>query len=208
MDNMIKLKIKGMTCQLCAETIKKALESVEGVSSVIVNFPEGYAFVEGNAKVEKLVEVVRICGTDKGHNYDVAEVEYEDILEIEHEKEDDQQKNEIRGKKIFVSKNNVVDLLIIGGGSAGFAAAIKAVELGAKPLIVEYRTIGGTCLNRGCVPSKFLIEAAKRYFLPSKNSFKGVEIERKSVKWEDIIPLKESLLESMRKEKYWDVLEA
>jgi len=82
---MIKLKIKGMTCQLCAETIKKALESVEGVSRVIVNFPEEYAFVEGNAKVEKLVEVVRICGNDKGHNYDVAEVEYEDILKIDHE---------------------------------------------------------------------------------------------------------------------------
>ncbi len=150
---MIKLKIKGMTCQLCAETIKKALESVEGVSRVIVNFPEGYAFVEGNTKAEKLVEAVRICGADKGHNYDVSEVEYENVLEIEHEKKDEPQKNEIRGKKIFVSKNNVVDLLIIGGGSAGFAAAIKAAELGAKPLIVEYRTIGGTCLNSDDYPT-------------------------------------------------------
>lgn len=54
-----------------------------------------------------------------------------------------------------------IELLIIGGGSAAFAAAIKAAELGARVTIAEKGLIGGTCVNIGCVPSKTLIRAAE-----------------------------------------------
>jgi mercuric reductase len=50
--------------------------------------------------------------------------------------------------------------MIVGGGSATFAASIKAAELGAKVALVEAGTLGGTCVNVGCVPSKTLITAA------------------------------------------------
>jgi len=53
------------------------------------------------------------------------------------------------------------DLLILGSGSTAFAAAIKANELGARVAMVERRTLGGTCANHGCLPSKNLIEAAR-----------------------------------------------
>lgn len=53
------------------------------------------------------------------------------------------------------------DLIIIGGGSAGFAAAIKASQFNKKVAIVESGLIGGTCLNVGCVPTKTLIKAAE-----------------------------------------------
>ncbi|MBA3797218.1 MAG: FAD-dependent oxidoreductase, partial [Chloroflexi bacterium] len=53
------------------------------------------------------------------------------------------------------------DLLILGSGSTAFAAAIGAGELGARVAMVERRTLGGTCVNRGCLPSKNLIEAAR-----------------------------------------------
>lgn len=53
------------------------------------------------------------------------------------------------------------DLFILGSGSTAFAAAIKANELGARVGLVERRTLGGTCANRGCLPSKNLIEAAR-----------------------------------------------
>ena len=55
---------------------------------------------------------------------------------------------------------NGVDLAIIGAGSAGFSAAIAAAEQGAKVALVGHGTIGGTCVNIGCVPSKTLIRAA------------------------------------------------
>jgi mercuric reductase len=52
------------------------------------------------------------------------------------------------------------DVAIVGGGSAGFAAAIKSAELGTRVALIEGRTLGGTCVNVGCVPSKSLIRAA------------------------------------------------
>lgn len=53
------------------------------------------------------------------------------------------------------------DLVILGGGSAAFAAALRATELGAVVAVCEERVIGGTCLNRGCIPSKSLLRAAE-----------------------------------------------
>ena len=53
------------------------------------------------------------------------------------------------------------DLAIIGAGSAGFSAAITAAELGARVALIGHGTIGGTCVNTGCVPSKNLIRATE-----------------------------------------------
>lgn len=50
------------------------------------------------------------------------------------------------------------DLVILGSGSTAFAAAIRAGELGKRVVMIEARTVGGTCVNRGCLPSKNLIE--------------------------------------------------
>lgn len=55
------------------------------------------------------------------------------------------------------------ELLIIGGGPAGYVAALRAAQLGAKSLVVEAAELGGVCLNRGCVPTKSLIESAGLY---------------------------------------------
>jgi mercuric reductase len=57
------------------------------------------------------------------------------------------------------------DLLILGSGSTAFAAALRAQELGKTSVMAEERTIGGTCVNRGCLPSKNLIKAAKTFLL-------------------------------------------
>lgn len=53
------------------------------------------------------------------------------------------------------------DLIILGSGSTAFAAAIRAAELGKRVVMTESRTVGGTCVNRGCLPSKHLIGAAE-----------------------------------------------
>jgi Pyridine nucleotide-disulphide oxidoreductase len=53
------------------------------------------------------------------------------------------------------------DLVILGSGSTAFAAALRAQELSKTAVMIEERTTGGTCVNRGCLPSKNLIEAAK-----------------------------------------------
>lgn len=57
--------------------------------------------------------------------------------------------------------NDKFDIGIIGGGPAGYVAAIRAAQLGAKTAVVEARELGGTCLNRGCIPSKALLRCVE-----------------------------------------------
>ena len=55
------------------------------------------------------------------------------------------------------------DLIVIGGGPAGYAAAIRAGQLGRSAIVVEKERAGGTCLNWGCIPSKALLKSAEAY---------------------------------------------
>ena len=55
----------------------------------------------------------------------------------------------------------VPDLAILGGGSAGYATALRAAQLGLDVTLVEEDELGGTCLHRGCVPTKAWLQAAK-----------------------------------------------
>ncbi|MEO0163306.1 MAG: FAD-dependent oxidoreductase [candidate division WOR-3 bacterium] len=66
------------------------------------------------------------------------------------------------------------DIVIIGGGSAGFSAAIEARKLNAKVLLINDGLIGGTCVNVGCVPSKYLLKMAE-IGKPSENNRENEE---------------------------------
>ena len=69
------------------------------------------------------------------------------------------------------------DLIVIGGGPAGYVGAIRAAELGAKVALVERAELGGTCLNWGCIPTKALLKSAQVYhYCRTAKSF-GVVIE-------------------------------
>lgn len=105
-------------------------------------------------------------------------------------------------------KSYDLDLMVIGGGSAAFAAAIRAAEIGARVGITEADVIGGTCLNRGCLPTKNLLYAAERYHLYGKNSFPGLPHGSDPINFPALIQQKNELVEEMRKQKYLDVLEA
>ncbi|MBN2205428.1 MAG: FAD-dependent oxidoreductase, partial [Thermoleophilia bacterium] len=53
-------------------------------------------------------------------------------------------------------------ILVLGGGPAGYVAALRAAQLGAEVAVVESREVGGTCLNRGCIPTKAMVAGAER----------------------------------------------
>ena len=55
------------------------------------------------------------------------------------------------------------DLVVVGGGPGGYAAAIRASQLGLRTALVERDAVGGTCLNRGCIPTKTLLHSAHLY---------------------------------------------
>lgn len=68
------------------------------------------------------------------------------------------------------------DLAVIGGGPGGYVAAIKAGQKGLKAVCIEGRgSLGGTCLNVGCIPSKALLNSTHKY-VEAKHSFKNIGI--------------------------------
>jgi pyruvate/2-oxoglutarate dehydrogenase complex dihydrolipoamide dehydrogenase (E3) component len=73
------------------------------------------------------------------------------------------------------------DFIILGSGSTAFAAAIRAAELGKTVAMTENRTLGGTCVNRGCLPSKNLIAAAGIVHDATHPRYPGIEPARLKV---------------------------
>ncbi len=69
------------------------------------------------------------------------------------------------------------DVAVIGSGSAGYVSAIRAADLGKKVVIVEHREIGGTCLNRGCIPTKALLKVAEVYETIKDSKTFGISAE-------------------------------
>ena len=61
----------------------------------------------------------------------------------------------------MVVAEKTADLVILGGGSGGYACALRAAELGLSVVLVEKDKLGGTCLHRGCIPTKALLHAAE-----------------------------------------------
>ena len=99
------------------------------------------------------------------------------------------------------------DIVVIGSGGAGVAAAIQAAGMGAKVAIAEQGTLGGTCVNVGCIPSKNLIEAAARY-RSSRAGFQGIAPCEPALDWASLIAEKNELIADLRQSKYADVLAA
>ena len=98
------------------------------------------------------------------------------------------------------------DLVVVGGGSAGFAAAIKGAELGARVAVAEDGTLGGTCVNVGCVPSKTLIRAAEAQHRRVHHGFDGIPATDGKPDWPRVRQEKDQLVSALRQAKYRDVL--
>jgi mercuric reductase len=106
------------------------------------------------------------------------------------------------GRAVPSSKDRDYDLMTIGGGSAAFAAAIKAAELGARVAIVEKGTIGGTCVNIGCVPSKTLIKSAELCYHAAYPQFEGLAACPPPSDWRRVVRQKDELVAALREGKY------
>lgn len=99
------------------------------------------------------------------------------------------------------------DLAIVGAGSAGFSAAITAAEAGATVALIGHGTIGGTCVNVGCVPSKTMIRAAEAlHGARSVARFAGLAGEAQVTDWTRLVGAKDDLVASLRQKKYVDLL--
>jgi len=77
-------------------------------------------------------------------------------------------------------------VIVIGGGPGGYVAAIRAAQLGGKVTLVERAEMGGTCLNRGCMPTKALLHSAEIYEAATKSESAGIIGKEVIVNWEQV----------------------
>ena len=186
----IELTIRGMTCDDCARHVAAALQGVPGVEAVEVpGWQSGRAAVVARPEVDnqRLADAVARAG----YHARVAARRPASAASSPSE----------AGQYDF-------DLLVIGAGSAGFAAAIRGSELGARVGLVNHGTLGGTCVNVGCVPSKALIRAAEAWHCAGHHPFAGVITQAVQLDWDTLRRQKDALVDELRQEKYADVLAA
>ncbi|MBI4259435.1 MAG: mercury(II) reductase [Actinobacteria bacterium] len=183
----VRMEVGGMTCDSCNLHVSRALERA-GARRTTADWRAGEArfSLEGDTSVESLAEAVREAGYEPG---------------ALHPLEEDGAAGPRSGPADY-------DLLVIGAGSAAFAAAIRARDQGARVALVEQGTVGGTCVNVGCVPSKALLRAAESYWRAGHHDFAGVDTSAGAVDLAALIAQKDDLVDHMRREKYLELIDA
>jgi mercuric reductase len=100
------------------------------------------------------------------------------------------------------------DLLVLGAGSAAFAAAIRGRDAGYRVALAEAGTLGGTCVNVGCVPSKALLAAGAAYWAAGHPRFAGITTSAGPVDLAALAAQKDDLVAALRQEKYAGLADA
>lgn len=88
-------------------------------------------------------------------------------------------------------------ILIIGGGPGGYVAGIRAAQQGAEVKLIEADTIGGTCLNIGCIPTKSLLHSAELYRDIKNSEMYGIEVGDVEVNWDKVQDFKEQIVQQL-----------
>jgi mercuric reductase len=186
----LTLRVDGMTCDSCARHVTNALKSVKGVEHVTVgNWKESKASVVAEETVdeERLLEAVRNAG-------------YQAIV---------RERKMLENMEQAAEGNHAdYDLIIVGGGSAAFAAALKASDLGKHVLLInDGLPLGGTCVNVGCVPSKTLIRTAEAFHHTRHTAFASIRTGGSALDFKEAIRQKRELVDSLRNAKYINIIQ-
>jgi mercuric reductase len=193
----ISLEINGMTCSGCSSHIEKDMKKTEGVLTSDVNHETGignFTFNKDKTNKSKIIKAVNNVG-----KYEVKDA-------IEKEESRTTILDESTGENISIDKNKY-DLIIIGGGSAAFSAAIESESLGLTTLMVNSGLdLGGTCVNVGCVPSKILIRAAEAAYHGKHSNFEGIKPKGVDIDFAEVIKGKKKLVAELQQQKYMDVV--
>jgi len=180
----IKINITGMTCDHCATGIEKMLAKNEGVTEAKVSYESGSCECSFDPSKTSKEEIINTINNTKNYKVDnTAET------------------------KCCDANANHFDLIIIGGGSAAFSAAIKAESLGLTTLMVNGGLdFGGTCVNVGCMPSKTLIRAAETAYHATHSNFAGIRPKGVDINFAQVIRDKKQLVATLQEKKYMDVV--
>jgi mercuric reductase len=171
-ERELALRITGMSCEDCAGRVESALREA-GAQNASVDWRRGTASADGPLDLGALERTLSVT------RYRVA-----DVREATGEPGRDR-----------AGAAHDYDLIVIGSGGGAFAGAIRARDLGRRVLLVEHGTIGGTCVNVGCIPSKALLVRSQRARLAGAPSLG------------EALATTGELVERLRQTKYVDLLD-
>ena len=179
----LDFQITGMTCDHCASSLQAALAEVQGIHNAAVSYPDRHATVAVDAGIEAetVIQAIRAKGYD---------AQMEGKTPTSHS-----------------GKGTGLKVVIIGSGSGAFAAALRVAEGGATVTIVEAGTVGGTCVNVGCVPSKIMIRAAHIAHQQAHHPFPGVQKHTPQINRAALVMQQQRRVEELRRDKYESILE-
>ncbi|WP_024973298.1 mercury(II) reductase [Ralstonia pickettii] len=198
---MTYLKITGMTCDSCAVHVKQALQNVPGVQSAEVSYAKGSAQLAVDAGTSPDALIAIVAGL--GYRAALADAPTSPVkgglL--------DRVREWAGGGDKAASNAGGLHIAVIGSGGAAMAAALKAVEQGAHVTLIERGTIGGTCVNVGCVPSKIMIRAAHVAHLRRESPFDtGLPPTPPAILREKLLVQQQGRVDELRHAKYESIL--
>jgi len=182
----VSLDVAGMTCDDCARHVTGAIESAGG-RDVAVDWRGGTAVFNWTPEIDDtaLRDAIVAAGYRPGA-LETLGSRSTTALDRGHGQD--------------------FDLLVIGAGSAAFAAAIKASDAGYRVALVEHGTLGGTCVNVGCVPSKALLRAGEVAWAAGHHRFAGLVTTSGPVDLGAVVAQKDELVDMLRQVKYADLV--
>ncbi|PMS19723.1 mercury(II) reductase [Trinickia dabaoshanensis] len=196
---MIQLKIAGMICDSCAAHVKEALEQEPGVRAASVSYPKAQAAVETDPSVT--LEALTAAVARVGYRARAAGAEATPTGLL------DKALTWFGAGAKRESDEQPLHVAVIGSGGAAMAATLKAVEQGARVTLIERGTIGGTCVNVGCVPSKIMIRAAHIAHLRQASPFdEGITATPPAILRDRLLAQQQARVDELRHAKYENVL--
>ena len=186
---MIEITVNGLTCTACATHVKEVLEKIPGVNTAEVSYPESRAQIMADTAVnhEQILAAIAALG-------------YQGSIPA------GDRKNEAEKHDALESAG--LNIAVIGSGGAAMAAALKAVEQGATVTLIERGTMGGTCVNIGCVPSKIMIRAAHIAHLRRESPFDGgIAATVPAIDRSKLLAQQQARVEELRHAKYEGILD-
>lgn len=197
---MTQLRIEGMTCAACAAHVRDALLKVPGVRSVSVSYPEHVARLKVDAGTSPAALTAAVAAAGYGAKHaDMPLAPPTGLL--------DKARGWPGGAPPIAAGSQAPHIAVIGSGGAAMAAALKAVENSARVTLIERGTIGGTCVNVGCVPSKIMVRAAHVAHMRRESPFDaGVSAATPTVLRDRLLAQQAGRVAELRHGKYESIL--
>ena len=185
------VEISGMTCGSCSRHAREALVKVDELQDIqMMPWQDGKAVVnlaeDTQLPEKKIKKVIKKAGYKVENMYPLS--------------------GNIASQTDFPRAE--YDLAVIGTGGAGMGAAIEAARLRKTVVLIEKGRLGGTCVNAGCIPSKIIIKQANHFYHANNQNFPGIELVPGSYDWSTLLSERRTLVETLRKEKYTDVIQS